>query len=69
MGPPSGGRGCPACAGNTSVHSPSHDRGPKRCRWYDKEDCDWECPGCKKNYGQAKYGRLRTPGECKFTKP
>eukprot|EP00959_Pyramimonas_sp_CCMP1952_P264611 5532636-Pyramimonas_sp.AAC.1 len=36
--PPSGGPGCPACVGNVSMHSPSHDRNPRHCRWCDKED-------------------------------
>eukprot|EP00959_Pyramimonas_sp_CCMP1952_P119143 2490909-Pyramimonas_sp.AAC.1 len=40
--PPSGGLGCPACADNVNMRSPSHDRNPKHCRWYDKEDYHWE---------------------------
>eukprot|EP00959_Pyramimonas_sp_CCMP1952_P126786 2651645-Pyramimonas_sp.AAC.1 len=48
---------------------PSHDRDPKLCRWYDKADYHWECPSCKKNYGQSKPGHLRAPGNCKFAKP
>eukprot|EP00959_Pyramimonas_sp_CCMP1952_P077301 1615818-Pyramimonas_sp.AAC.1 len=42
MGPPSGGCGCPAWAKNVNVHSPSRDRNPKHCRWYDMEDYHWE---------------------------
>eukprot|EP00959_Pyramimonas_sp_CCMP1952_P331497 6941769-Pyramimonas_sp.AAC.1 len=30
--PPSGGLGCPALADNVNMHSPSHDRDPRRCR-------------------------------------
>eukprot|EP00959_Pyramimonas_sp_CCMP1952_P180149 3767323-Pyramimonas_sp.AAC.1 len=30
--PPSGGLGCPACADNVNMHSPSHDGNPRRCR-------------------------------------
>eukprot|EP00959_Pyramimonas_sp_CCMP1952_P269974 5644255-Pyramimonas_sp.AAC.1 len=30
--PPSGEHGCPACADNVSMHSPSHDRDPRHCR-------------------------------------
>eukprot|EP00959_Pyramimonas_sp_CCMP1952_P224601 4696402-Pyramimonas_sp.AAC.1 len=29
--PPSGGLGCPACADNVNMRSPSHDRNPRRC--------------------------------------
>eukprot|EP00959_Pyramimonas_sp_CCMP1952_P265571 5552742-Pyramimonas_sp.AAC.1 len=66
--PPSRRWGCPACAGNSDMHSPSHDRDPKHCRWYDKEDYHWECPSCKKNHGQARPGHSRTPGKCNFAK-
>eukprot|EP00959_Pyramimonas_sp_CCMP1952_P232294 4854386-Pyramimonas_sp.AAC.1 len=31
MGPSSGGWGCPACADNVNMHSPSHDRDPQHC--------------------------------------
>eukprot|EP00959_Pyramimonas_sp_CCMP1952_P306565 6415931-Pyramimonas_sp.AAC.1 len=41
-GPPAGGLGCPACADDANMHSPSHDRNPKHCRWHDKEDYHWE---------------------------
>eukprot|EP00959_Pyramimonas_sp_CCMP1952_P119142 2490908-Pyramimonas_sp.AAC.1 len=40
--PPVGGLGCPACADHVNIYSPSHDRNPKHCRWYDKEDYHWE---------------------------
>eukprot|EP00959_Pyramimonas_sp_CCMP1952_P203705 4259906-Pyramimonas_sp.AAC.1 len=30
--PPSGGLGCPACADNANMRSPSHDRDPRHCR-------------------------------------
>eukprot|EP00959_Pyramimonas_sp_CCMP1952_P460440 9479870-Pyramimonas_sp.AAC.1 len=36
--PPSGGLGCPACADNVNVRSPSHDRSPRQCRRCDMED-------------------------------
>eukprot|EP00959_Pyramimonas_sp_CCMP1952_P396576 8308986-Pyramimonas_sp.AAC.1 len=41
--PPSGGLGCPACADNVNMRSPS-DKDPRHCRWYDKGDYHWECP-------------------------
>eukprot|EP00959_Pyramimonas_sp_CCMP1952_P329304 6894140-Pyramimonas_sp.AAC.1 len=67
--PPSGGLGCPACADDVNVRSPSHDRNPKHCRWCDKEDYHWECRSCKKNYGQNEPGHVLTPCKCKFGKP
>eukprot|EP00959_Pyramimonas_sp_CCMP1952_P303551 6352313-Pyramimonas_sp.AAC.1 len=42
--PPSGGLGCPACADNVNMPYPSHDRNPRYCRWYAKDDYHWECP-------------------------
>eukprot|EP00959_Pyramimonas_sp_CCMP1952_P310659 6501219-Pyramimonas_sp.AAC.1 len=51
-----GGVGCPACADHVNMRSPSHGRNPKLCRWSDKEDCHWECPSCKNNYGRNKPG-------------
>eukprot|EP00959_Pyramimonas_sp_CCMP1952_P054482 1139221-Pyramimonas_sp.AAC.1 len=54
--PPSGGLGCPACADNVNVHSPSHDRDPRHCRWCDKGDYHWKCPSCEKNYGKTSQG-------------
>eukprot|EP00959_Pyramimonas_sp_CCMP1952_P395027 8276483-Pyramimonas_sp.AAC.1 len=51
------------------MHSSSHDRPPKSCRWYDKEDYHLGCPSCKKNYGQAKPGHVLTTGKCKLAKP
>eukprot|EP00959_Pyramimonas_sp_CCMP1952_P224143 4686566-Pyramimonas_sp.AAC.1 len=30
--PPSGGFGCPACAANVNIRSPSHGRNPRHCR-------------------------------------
>eukprot|EP00959_Pyramimonas_sp_CCMP1952_P355851 7452644-Pyramimonas_sp.AAC.1 len=51
--PRSGGLGCPACVDNVNVHSPSHDRDPRHCRWYDKDDYHCECPSCKKDYGKT----------------
>eukprot|EP00959_Pyramimonas_sp_CCMP1952_P390969 8193209-Pyramimonas_sp.AAC.1 len=54
--PPSGGRGCPACADNVNMHSPSHDRDPRHCRWCDMGDYRRKCPSCKKNYGNDKPG-------------
>eukprot|EP00959_Pyramimonas_sp_CCMP1952_P222094 4643186-Pyramimonas_sp.AAC.1 len=34
--PRPGGLGCPACVDNVNMHSPSHDRNSRHCRWYDK---------------------------------
>eukprot|EP00959_Pyramimonas_sp_CCMP1952_P050745 1060280-Pyramimonas_sp.AAC.1 len=62
--PPPGGLGCPACADNVNMHPLAHDRDPKHCRWHDTEDYRWECPSCKKNYGQNGPGHTRTPGKC-----
>eukprot|EP00959_Pyramimonas_sp_CCMP1952_P050861 1062422-Pyramimonas_sp.AAC.1 len=66
--PPSGGLGYLACADNVNMRSPSHDRNPKHFRWHVKGDCLWECPGCKKNYGQSGPGHVLTPGKCKLAK-
>eukprot|EP00959_Pyramimonas_sp_CCMP1952_P014757 312602-Pyramimonas_sp.AAC.1 len=30
--PPSGGLGCPACADNVNMRTPSHDGDPRHCR-------------------------------------
>eukprot|EP00959_Pyramimonas_sp_CCMP1952_P296653 6205850-Pyramimonas_sp.AAC.1 len=63
--PPSGGPVRPACAGNVRMHSPSHDRDPRRCRWCDKDDYHWGCPSCKKNDGNKnKPGHALEPGKC-----
>eukprot|EP00959_Pyramimonas_sp_CCMP1952_P294713 6164093-Pyramimonas_sp.AAC.2 len=51
------------------MRSPSHVRNPRHCRWYDKEDYQWKCPSCMKNYGQNKPGHVLTPGKFKFAKP
>eukprot|EP00959_Pyramimonas_sp_CCMP1952_P412138 8636261-Pyramimonas_sp.AAC.1 len=51
------------------MHSPCHDRDPRHCRWCDKDDYHWECPSCKKNYGNNKPGHALTSGRCKFAKP
>eukprot|EP00959_Pyramimonas_sp_CCMP1952_P386831 8107075-Pyramimonas_sp.AAC.1 len=67
--PPSGGLGCPASADNVDMHSPSHDRDPRHCRWYDKDDHHWECPSCKQNCGKNIPGHVLTPGKCKCAKP
>eukprot|EP00959_Pyramimonas_sp_CCMP1952_P064571 1347853-Pyramimonas_sp.AAC.1 len=61
--PPSGGLGCPACADNVNMRSPSHDRDPRHCRWCDKVDYHWECPSCRNNYGKNKPGHVLTPGK------
>eukprot|EP00959_Pyramimonas_sp_CCMP1952_P201152 4206755-Pyramimonas_sp.AAC.1 len=67
--PPLGGLGCPACAGNVNMRSPSHARDPRHCRWNDKDDYHWECPSCKQNYGKNKLGHVLAPGKCKFANP
>eukprot|EP00959_Pyramimonas_sp_CCMP1952_P364169 7625990-Pyramimonas_sp.AAC.1 len=67
--PPSGGLGCPACADKANMHSSSHDRDPRHCRWYDKGDYHWESPSCRKKYGENKPGHVLTLGKCKFAKP
>eukprot|EP00959_Pyramimonas_sp_CCMP1952_P252706 5279693-Pyramimonas_sp.AAC.1 len=59
--PPIGGPGCPACADNVDMRSPPHDRDPRHCRWYDKDDYHWECPSCKKNYGKKSLGGHQHP--------
>ena len=64
--PPPGGYGCPACADNVDMHSPSHNRNPRQCRWYDKVDYYWECNNCQRNYGNNKPGHMLIPGKCKF---
>ena len=67
--PPDGGFGRGARADKVYQKSPSHDRNPKQCRWYDKEDHHWECHRCKMNYGRNKPGHLLIPGKCRFAKP
>eukprot|EP00959_Pyramimonas_sp_CCMP1952_P067816 1415356-Pyramimonas_sp.AAC.1 len=51
------------------MHSPSQDRNPKHCSWCDKEDYYWECPRCRKNYGEAQPGHLLAPDKRKFARP
>eukprot|EP00959_Pyramimonas_sp_CCMP1952_P077175 1613053-Pyramimonas_sp.AAC.1 len=51
------------------MHSPSHDKDPGRCSWFDKGDYHWECPSFKKNYGNNKPGHVVAPRKCRFAKP
>ena len=66
---PEGGRGCIGCARHFRANSPSHDRDPHTCRYWDTLSVYWKCGTCKKDQNQREPGHTFIQGECRFAKP